>query len=57
MKLSSCNYLVKEGLKNIWNNRMMSLASIVVLVSCLIITGSAMLPFDERYKTDRWYRR
>ncbi len=43
MKLSSCNYLVKEGLKNIWNNRMMSLASIVVLVSCLIITGSAML--------------
>ncbi len=43
MKLSSCGYLVKEGLKNIWNNRMMSLASIVVLVSCLIITGAAML--------------
>ena len=43
MKLSSIGYLTKEGLKNIWNNRMMSLASVVVLVSCLIITGAAML--------------
>ncbi len=43
MKFSSSSYLVKEGLKNIWNNRMMSLASIIVLVSCLIITGAASL--------------
>ncbi len=43
MKFQSSGYLVKEGLKNIWNNRMMSLASIFVLVSCLIITGAAML--------------
>lgn len=43
MKFTSSGYLVKEGLKNIWNNRMMSLASIIVLVSCLIITGAAML--------------
>lgn len=43
MKLSSSGYLVKEGFKNIWNNRMMSLASIVVLISCLIITGAAFL--------------
>ncbi len=43
MKLSSCGYLIKEGLKNIWTNRMMSLASIVVLASCLIITGAASL--------------
>lgn len=43
MKLSSMGYLIKEGFKNIWNNRMMSLASIVVLVSCLIITGAASL--------------
>jgi len=43
MKLSSMGYLIKEGLRNIWNNRMMSLASLVVLVSCLIITGAAML--------------
>ena len=43
MKFNSSGYLVKEGLKNIWTNRMMSLASIIVLVSCLIITGAAIL--------------
>ncbi len=36
-------YLLKEGVKNVWNNRMMSLASIGVLVSCLLITGAAVL--------------
>lgn len=43
MKLSSTGYLFKEGFRNIHNNRMMSLASIIVLVSCLIITGAAAL--------------
>ncbi len=43
MKFNSSGYLVKEGLKNIWTNRMMSLASVIVLVSCLIITGAAIL--------------
>ncbi len=43
MKFSSSGYLVREGLKNIWSNRMMSLASVIVLVSCLIITGAAIL--------------
>ena len=36
-------YLIKEGVRNVWNNRMMSLASIGVLVSCLLITGAAVL--------------
>ena len=36
-------YLIKEGVKSVWNNRMMSVASIGVLVSCLLITGAAML--------------
>lgn len=36
-------YLIREGFKSIWNNRMMSLASIGVLVSCLLITGAAEL--------------
>ena len=36
-------YLVKEGLKNVWVNRIMSIASICVLVSCLVLTGSATL--------------
>ena len=43
MKFSSGGYLIKEGFKNIWSNRRMSFASIVVLVSCLIITGAAIL--------------
>lgn len=36
-------YLVKEGFKNIWNNRIMSIASVCVLISCLILTGAAAL--------------
>ncbi len=36
-------YLSKEGVRSVWNNRMMSAASIGVLVSCLLITGAAML--------------
>ena len=43
MKLSSTGYLIKEGFRNVWANRMMSLASVIVLVSCLIITGAASL--------------
>ncbi|MBR1533649.1 MAG: permease-like cell division protein FtsX, partial [Ruminococcus sp.] len=40
--MSSFGYLIKEGFKNLFNNRMMSLASIGVLVSCLVLTGSAV---------------
>jgi cell division transport system permease protein len=36
-------YLIKEGIKNTWTNRMMSLASIGVLVSCLVLTGAAIM--------------
>ncbi len=43
MSFSSTRYLLKEGLKNVWSNRMMSFASIGVLVSCLLITGVAFL--------------
>lgn len=43
MRLSSIRYLLKEGVKNIWSNRTMSLASIAVLVSCLLLTGAAVL--------------
>ena len=43
MKFSSVKYLLKEGLKNVWSNRMMSFASIGVLVSCLLLTGAALL--------------
>lgn len=36
-------YLVKEGFKNVYSNRIMSIASICVLVSCLVMTGAAAL--------------
>ncbi len=43
MNFSTIGYLIKEGFKNIWSNRMMSLASVGVLISCLILTGSALM--------------
>ncbi len=43
MKLSSVRYLTKEGVKNVWVNRLMSLASIGVLVACMVIIGLAVL--------------
>lgn len=42
---SSIKYLVKEGFRNTWTNRMMSIASICVLLSCLVIIGSASMLF------------
>ncbi len=43
MRASSIKYLIKEGFKNIWSNKLMTVASIGVLLSCLLITGSAVL--------------
>lgn len=43
MRISGFGYLLKEGIKSIWSNRMMSIASIGVLVSCLLLTGAAEL--------------
>ena len=43
MKLRSVKHLTYEGFKNIWDNRLMSLASIGVLISCMALIGAAML--------------
>ncbi len=43
MSFSGLGYLIKEGFKNVWNNRIMSIASVCVLISCLVLTGSAVL--------------
>lgn len=43
MKINNLRYLIKEGFKNIWSNRTMSFASVGVLVSCLLLTGAAVL--------------
>ena len=42
---SSLRYLVKEGFRNTWSNRMMSIASICVLMSCLVLIGCASMIF------------
>ncbi|MBQ2827692.1 MAG: permease-like cell division protein FtsX [Clostridia bacterium] len=39
----SLGYLTKEGFKNIWLNRLMSVASISVLLSCLVMMGIAFM--------------
>ncbi len=40
---SSIGYLTKEGFRNIWLNRLMSVASISVLLSCLVMMGIALM--------------
>ncbi|WP_411675682.1 permease-like cell division protein FtsX [Caproicibacter sp.] len=41
--LNNIRYLLREGVRSIWSNRTMSLASVGVLVSCLLLTGAATL--------------
>ena len=43
MRASSFRYLVKTGVKNLWNNRMMTVASVGTLIACLLIVGFAVL--------------
>lgn len=45
MKLSSLRYLTREGLRSIWQNRFMAIASIAVLVACLLLSGLSYLVF------------
>ncbi|MCL2486426.1 MAG: permease-like cell division protein FtsX, partial [Oscillospiraceae bacterium] len=40
---SSFKYLIREGFRNMWTNRLMSSASIGVLICCLVLMGSATL--------------
>ncbi len=43
MKLRSVSYLSKEGVKNMWANRLMTVASVGVLVACMVLIGLAVL--------------
>ena len=36
-------YFIKEGFKNLWSNSIMSAASVLVMICCMILTGGAML--------------
>ncbi len=38
-------YLTREGVRNVWSNRLMSFASVAVLTSCLLLIGVAFLLF------------
>lgn len=44
---SSFSYLTKEGFRNIRQNKMMSLASILVLLTCMLLIGATVLFSDN----------
>lgn len=43
MRRNSFSYFLGQSLKSLWRNGVMSLASVAVLMSCLIVVGSFML--------------
>jgi cell division transport system permease protein len=43
VKGTSLKYLTHEGFRNVWVNRLMSLASVTVLMACLIIMGAGIM--------------
>ena len=43
MKIRSVSYLTKEGVKNLWANRLMTAASVGVLMACMVLIGLAFL--------------
>ena len=54
MKFSSMRYLLREGFRNIWQNRYMAIAAIGVLVSCLLLTGGAYMVFENINNAFDW---
>ncbi len=54
MKLSSLRYLTREGLRSIWQNRFMAIASVAVLVACLLLTGFAYLVLENVEHAFQW---
>jgi len=43
MNAGQAFYLIREGFRNTWQNRLMALASVGVLVCCLLLTGFSYL--------------
>lgn len=43
MNLETFRYFIKEGFTNVWINGIMSAASVLVMVCCMILTGGATL--------------
>lgn len=54
MRSHDVRYLVREGFRNTWQNRFMALASVGVLICCLLLTGFSYLVFvniDHLFQT------
>lgn len=52
MKLNRFNYLIAQGVKNIFTHGFMSFASITIIIACLLIMGSfsmLTLNIDQEY--------
>ncbi|MCH5348232.1 MAG: ABC transporter permease [Oscillospiraceae bacterium] len=47
MKISSMNYLFKQGIRNIWTNRIMSVASFCILLVSLLLIGLTILMVEN----------
>ncbi len=43
MSMETFKYFLREGFKNVWINGVMSAASVLVMVCCMILTGGAVL--------------
>lgn len=54
MKFSSLRYLTREGLRSVWQNRFMAIASVAVLVACLLLTGFAYLLLENVNHAFKW---
>ncbi len=54
MKLHSLRYLIREGFRNIWQNRFMAIASVAVLVVCLLLTGFSYLILENVRNAFDW---
>lgn len=54
MKRYSLTYFISQSLKSLWRNGFMSLASIAVLMSCLVVIGSfSLLVYNLNVNLDR----
>ncbi len=54
MSFSSLRYLIREGFRSLWQNRLMAIASVIVLISCLLITGGAYLLYVNIERAFDW---
>ena len=41
--IRSFGYLLREGIRNLWCNRLMSMASVGVLIACMLLSGGSVL--------------